>query len=90
MLDYRGPGTAARIGITPQGDRFTIQRWTAQLVAGGGLIGKNVLTTLSAPPRVTGMTLSVDEQPFATINADSNGGVLGSLFCALANAKVGP
>ena len=64
------PATVAQIGITPHADRFTIQRWTAQRIGRGGLTGKDVLTALSAQPRVTSMTLDVDEQPFATIDVD--------------------
>jgi len=84
------PVTVARIGITPQADRFTIQRWTAQLIGRGGLTGKDVLTSLSAPPRVTGMTLDVDEQPFATINVDLKSTQTNGSSMPVVSGTVGP
>jgi hypothetical protein len=82
------PAMAAAFGVTTHLDRLTIQRWTKQIVAGGGLTGQDVVQT--SPPRVTNMALSVDEQPFATIDVDLKATQANGSSSPMVSGTVGP
>ena len=84
------PPMPAAFGITTQLDRLTVQRWTRQIVAAGGLTGQDVVAVTGSQPRTTNMILSVDEQPFATINVDLKATQANGSSTPVVSGLVGP
>jgi hypothetical protein len=83
------PATPAAFGVTTHLDRFTVQRWTKQIVV-SGLTGQDVVTSTGAQPRVTNLRLSVDEQPFASIDVDLKSTSANGSSTPVVSGTVGP